>query len=148
MHDLGSSFGSQRHGYANNANSTAMPLSLPQSSVEGYDELPMDSGRVGGRERGKDRDSVITTISLPERRNTLKKKASLGRSSSLGSSSSRRSIRAGSVRSLALHSTSDSKEMNSVFYCPVPTSGNPTDGLANRFQGQCLNVVLTLLYGY
>jgi hypothetical protein len=50
-------------------------------------------------------------------------------------SSSRRSSRAGSVRSLALQTSADIDEMHSAFYSPVPTSGNPTEILANRFQG-------------
>lgn len=71
---------------------------------------------------------------LPVRNNTLRKKSSMRRTSSLRRSSSRRSNKAGSVRSLALHSASDPDDMHSAFYCPVPTSGTPTDVLANRFQ--------------
>jgi hypothetical protein len=71
---------------------------------------------------------------LPVRGNTLRKKSSMRRTSSLGRSSSRRSNKAGSVRSLALHSASDPDDAHSAFYCPVPTSGTPTDVLANRFQ--------------
>lgn len=73
---------------------------------------------------------------LPQRGNTLKKKASLRRSGpgSLVRSSSRRSARAGSVRSLALQSATDPDELHSAFFCPVPTSGSPTDVLAARFQ--------------
>ncbi|KFX87182.1 hypothetical protein V490_08456 [Pseudogymnoascus sp. VKM F-3557] len=63
---------------------------------------------------------------LPRRGGTLKKKASLRRSSS------RRSSRAGSVRSLALQ-PEPSDEIHSAFYSPVPTTGNPTEALANRF---------------
>ena len=69
------------------------------------------------------------------RGNTLKKKASIRRSASLKRSGSRRSMKAGSVRSLALQSTTDQDEMHSAFYCPVPTSANPTEVLASRFQG-------------
>ena len=69
------------------------------------------------------------------RGNTLKKKASLRRSGSLKRSGSRRSMNAGSVRSLALQPTTDQDEMQSAFYCPVPTGVNPTEALANRFQG-------------
>jgi len=69
------------------------------------------------------------------RGNTLKKKASLRGVGSLKRSSSRRSMKAGSVRSLALQSTTDQDEMQSAFYCPVPTAGSPTEALANRFQG-------------
>ncbi|KAG6041840.1 hypothetical protein E4U41_001311 [Claviceps citrina] len=72
---------------------------------------------------------------LSVRNNTLKKKASMGRSGSLRRrSSSRRSNRAGSVRSLALQSASDPNDAHSAFHCPVPTSGSPTDVLASRFQ--------------
>ncbi|KAI1411521.1 hypothetical protein F5Y13DRAFT_180650 [Hypoxylon sp. FL1857] len=75
----------------------------------------------------------VHSISL-SRGNTLKKKNSLRRSGSLKRSSSRRSMKAGSVRSLALQSSHDSDEMHSAFYCPVPTSGSPTEVLSNRFQ--------------
>jgi len=73
-------------------------------------------------------------ISL-SRGNTLKKKNSLRRSASLKRSGSRRSMKAGSVRSLALQSSHEPDEMHSAFYCPVPTLGTPTDVLAQRFQG-------------
>ncbi|KAI1264551.1 hypothetical protein F5Y18DRAFT_417539 [Xylariaceae sp. FL1019] len=68
------------------------------------------------------------------RGNTLKKKNSLKRGGSLKRSSSRRSMKAGSVRSLALQSTHETDELHSAFYCPIPTSGTPTEVLANRFQ--------------
>lgn len=71
---------------------------------------------------------------IPSRGGTLKKKASLKRGSSLRRSGSRRSSRAGSVRSLALHTSGDVDEMHSAFFSPVPTSGNPTEILSNRFQ--------------
>ncbi len=70
---------------------------------------------------------------IPTRGGTLKKKASLRRGNSLKRSSSRRSSRAGSVRSLALEPDGD--EMRSAFWSPVPTTGNPTEILANRFSG-------------
>jgi len=73
---------------------------------------------------------------IPSRGGTLKKKASLRRQGSLKRSSSRRSSRAGSVRSLVLQpGGADIDEMHSAFYSPVPTTGNPTEILANRFQG-------------
>lgn len=73
---------------------------------------------------------------IPSRGGTLKKKASMKRSGSLKRSGSRRSSRAGSVRSLALQTTSGGEidEAHSVFFSPVPTTGNPTEVLANRFQ--------------
>jgi len=72
---------------------------------------------------------------IPSRGGTLKKKASLKRSGSLKRSSSRRSSRAGSVRSLVLQAPADVDDMHSAFFSPVPTTGNPTEILANRFQG-------------
>lgn len=73
----------------------------------------------------------------PTRGGTLKKKPSLGRKGSLKRSGSRRSLRAGSVRSLNLGEKEKyvTDDANSAFYVPIPTSGNPTDELANRFQG-------------
>lgn len=68
------------------------------------------------------------------RGNTLRKKASLRRSGSLGRSGSKRSMRAGSVKSLALQAGADEDEQRSAFYCPVPTKGSPTDALSSRFQ--------------
>ncbi|SPO01343.1 related to transcription factor ASK10 [Cephalotrichum gorgonifer] len=66
--------------------------------------------------------------------NTLRKKASIRRSASLKRSGSKRSVKAGSVRSLALQSTADPDEAHSAFYCPVPVGASPTDALAARFQ--------------
>jgi hypothetical protein len=75
---------------------------------------------------------------LPSRGGTLKKRSSLHKSASLKRSASKRSSYAGSVRSMQLGEKEryeETPESNSVFYCPVPTSGNPTELLANRFQG-------------
>ncbi|KAK4124209.1 hypothetical protein N657DRAFT_644416 [Parathielavia appendiculata] len=77
------------------------------------------------------RGDGATTMS---RGNTLRKKASLRKSASLKRSGSRRSMKAGSVRSLALQSSTDQDEMHSAFYSPVPTGANPTEVLATRFQ--------------
>ncbi len=75
---------------------------------------------------------------IPSRGGTLKKKASLRRGASLKRPSSRRSSRAGSVRSLAVQPGQDVDEMHSACFSPVPTTGNPTEILANRFQGMKL----------
>ena len=84
---------------------------------------------------------------MPSKGGTLKKKASLRRSGSIKRSSSRRSSRAGSVRSLALgekEKYGEGEEFNSAFYKPIPTTGSPTDVLATRFQGWCLVSSLAL----
>ncbi|KAL4808449.1 hypothetical protein BDV18DRAFT_135032 [Aspergillus unguis] len=70
---------------------------------------------------------------------TLKKKSSLSKRGSLRRSGSRRSMRAGSVRSLALgdkekYAVDGEEDVNSAFHIPVPTTGNPTEVLAERFQ--------------
>jgi hypothetical protein len=96
----------------------------------------MDHGSVPELHRSESQMSQ-SRMQTPSRGGTLKKKASLKRSSSLMRSTSKRSSRAGSVRSVTLgekEKYGQSEEMNSVFYCPVPTSGSPTELLANRFQ--------------
>lgn len=75
---------------------------------------------------------------IPSRGGTLKKKSSLKKSASLKRSASKKSSYAGSVRSMRLgekEKYEPNPEHNSVFYCPVPTSGSPTELLADRFQG-------------
>ncbi|CAI7661212.1 unnamed protein product [Penicillium discolor] len=74
----------------------------------------------------------------PSRSSTLRKKASLSKKGSLRRNGSRRSMRAGSVRSLSLgdrekYGTDGSDDLNSAFVTPIPTNGNPTEVLANRF---------------
>ena len=76
---------------------------------------------------------------LQSQSGTLKKKASVSRTGSMKRSGSRKSSYAGSVKSLKLgekEKYGETDESNSVFYCPIPTQGNPTELLANRFQGQ------------
>ncbi|KAJ5679682.1 hypothetical protein N7462_007926 [Penicillium macrosclerotiorum] len=75
----------------------------------------------------------------PSRSSTLRKKASLSKKGSLRRNGSRRSLRAGSVRSLSLgdrekYNAEGVDDVNSAFMAPIPTSGNPTEVLANRFQ--------------
>ena len=67
---------------------------------------------------------------------TLKKKSSLKRDASLKRSNSRRSIGAGGVKSLALGDKEkyEGSDIFSAFFTPVPTKGQPTELLANRFQ--------------
>lgn len=76
---------------------------------------------------------------VPSRSNTLKKKGSVGgalqRRGSLKRSNSRRSIHAGSIKGVAMADDVKGGDENSVFYTPVPTTGAPTEILANRFQG-------------
>lgn len=94
---------------------------------------------------------------IPSRSSTLRKKASLSNKGSLRRNGSRRSLRAGSVRSLSLgdrekYHTDGSDDINSAFVTPIPTNGNPTEVLANRFGGglysvnaRVMNILLTVI---
>lgn len=62
---------------------------------------------------------------------TLRKRQSLKKSGSLMRRGSRKSLGVGSIKGMR----DDEDNFNSVFHTPVPTTGNPTDVLANRFQG-------------
>lgn len=78
---------------------------------------------------------------IPSRGGTLKKKRSLSRKGSLKRSGSRKNSLPGGAENLGLDGQQElngehAREMNSVFITPVPTSGNPTEILANRFQGK------------
>ncbi|KAF7586452.1 hypothetical protein BBP40_008885 [Aspergillus hancockii] len=80
-----------------------------------------------------------TRSATPTRSGTLKKKSSLSKRGSMRRSGSKRSLRAGSVRSLVLgdkekYSIDGVEDPNSAFHIPIPTDGNPTEVLAERFQ--------------
>jgi len=128
-------FGSAPHDTSPLAQSTIAQANAGRFNEE-WDASQRGSSIVDGPlQRSASAMSQGETL-IPSRGGTLKKKASMKRSGSLKRSSSRRSSRAGSVRSLALQSTSggDTDEAHSAFYSPVPTTGNPTEVLANRFQ--------------
>jgi hypothetical protein len=97
---------------------------------------------TGGELRRSSSQISQSQALMPSRGGTLKKKASLKKTGSIRRSSSKRSSRAGSVRSLVLgekEKYGEGEEFNGAFYTPVPTAGSPTDILANRFQGQCVS---------
>ena len=108
-----------------------------------FDPNQRDTIYSEGESHGSNIQRTASTVSqsntlLPSRGGTLKKKQSLKKSGSIKRSSSRRSLGAGSVKSLALgdkEKYAEQNEMNSAFYTPVPTTGNPTEILSNRFQG-------------
>ena len=74
----------------------------------------------------------------PSHGGTLKKRQSLSRKNSLKRNRSRKNSRPASVKSLTFADDvgGHEPEMNSAFFTPVPTTGSPTDILANRFQGR------------
>ncbi|KAJ5046446.1 uncharacterized protein L3040_003689 [Drepanopeziza brunnea f. sp. 'multigermtubi'] len=96
----------------------------------------LEGGNSNNKNTMQRSDSVMSQgdTLIPSRGGTLKKKASIRKSGSVKRSPSRRSPQAGSVRSLAHQASGEVDETNSAFYSPVPTTGNPTEILANRFQ--------------
>ncbi|KAI1942178.1 phosphatidylinositol 4,5-bisphosphate-binding protein [Ophidiomyces ophidiicola] len=103
----------------------------------GRDSVFMDSHLIDDIPHNESEVSFSQTA-LPARSSTLKKKASLSKKGSLRRGGSKRSSRAGSVRSLKLGEKEKygvgEDDINSAFYIPIPTKGSPTDVLASRIQ--------------
>jgi hypothetical protein len=143
----------------NNTASTGDPQSLTVSNTLANSQTVQGAGEGDASRSGKfseewdasQRGSSIIDGASPgmqrsnsfsgSRGNTLRKKASLRRSGSLKRSSSRRSMKAGSVKSLALQSNEEEDQIHSAFFCPVPTTGNPTETLSSRFQGSVNSIL-------
>ena len=89
-------------------------------------------------------DSAMSNRPItPSRHGTLKKKQSLRQKNAVARSGSTRGSRPGSIKSVETeshghHTSIHRDEMNSAFFTPVPTTGSPTEILANRFQGRLL----------
>lgn len=80
----------------------------------------------------------------PSRSGTLKKKSSISRKSSLKRSGSRKSMTAGSIKGVGFAGDAagfDPEDYNSALFTPIPTTGSPTEILANRFQGKLAELV-------
>lgn len=133
---------------ANPVDLSPLAQSLPESQRRGRFEETFDArtrgssiisgGGHGERiERSASRASTLNQGATPSRSGTLKKRSSVKRSASVKRSGSRRSTHAGSIRGVSIEDdgVGPSSKHNSVFYTPVPTSGTPTEVLANRFQG-------------
>lgn len=134
--------------FAQGAPDTVSPLSQSaeqnQSAkfTEDFDAGQQESSTIGGDSGDLRRNESVVSQShtlTPSRGGTLKKKRSLSRKGSVKRAGSKKGSRPGSVRSLNLGDQEDYTdehgiETNSAFFTPVPTSGNPTEILANRFQ--------------
>jgi len=129
-----------------------------QSMVLGrFDDLSDDRGSTVQQLEGAGLHRTASSASTPgygasqapSRSNTLKKKGSVGgglaRRGSLKRTNSRRSVHAGSIGGVALADEAKMSDENSVFFTPVPTTGTPTEILANRFQGASLCVGINVL---
>lgn len=137
-------FGGTQHTDAASASHYSESQHYPQEASELshtgelHDEAPANNEDAPELPRHNSHMSGSQTL-LPSRGGTLKKKPSLHKSASLKRTASKRSSYAGSVRSMKLgekEKYGETEESNSVFYCPVPTTGNPTELLASRFQGR------------
>ena len=99
----------------------------------------IDSNVGGDLNRTSSTMSQSQTLT-PSRGGTLKKRVSVSRKASLKRSGSRKASEPGSVRLPQGGKESfpevDGAEINNAFFIPVPTTGNPTDILVNRFQGE------------
>ncbi|EAL89069.1 SLM1 family PH domain-containing protein [Aspergillus fumigatus Af293] len=98
----------------------------------------LDGTSTSGVQRSASQMSHSRSVT-PTRSTTLKKKSSLSKKGSMRRSGSRRSLRAGSVRSLVLgdkekYGVDGADDQHSAFYVPIPTNGNPTEVMAQRFQ--------------
>jgi hypothetical protein len=70
------------------------------------------------------------------RGNTLRRKNSVSKKDSLKKTGSRKSLRNRSGSGAARTPVDPERDVMSIFYTPIPTSGSPCEILANRFQGK------------
>lgn len=115
----------------------------PGPAKEDFSTSRQNSSTIDGNADGdlfRSNSTVSQSQTLtPSRGGTLKKKASVSKRASLKRSGSRKASGPGSVR---LPSGTESfpslagDEINNAFFVPVPTTGNPTDVLVDRFQGE------------
>ncbi|KAF7191583.1 Phosphatidylinositol 4,5-bisphosphate-binding protein SLM1 [Pseudocercospora fuligena] len=143
-------YGTQPTDFAIGSNPTmSSPLSNSVAQqghfTEEFDASQRGSSVVdGGLQRSSSRASTLGGTGGVSRSNTLKKKNSVKRASSLKRSGSKKSLRAGSIKGLG-GIDADDANFSSWSFTPVPTTGTPTDILANRFQAwrQLLKSLIT-----
>jgi len=116
-----------------NPNETS-PLAQSYQPSRGMDASSIQESEGGGLQRSISRGS--THVATPSRSNTLKKKGSVKRGASVKRSASRKSLRPGSIKGGGVQDGVGGDDFNNVFSTPIPTSGTPTDVLANRFQSR------------
>lgn len=112
---------------------------LYSQSADGNRGSVQGSTTLGGNDLQRADSTMSQSHTLtPSRGGTLKKRQSLSRKNSLNRNTSKKGSRPSSVKSLKFADDvgGHGSEMNSAFFTPVPTSGSPTEALANRFQGK------------
>ncbi|KAL8870730.1 MAG: hypothetical protein Q9174_003290 [Haloplaca sp. 1 TL-2023] len=111
------------------------PQDISANSQKGNTQI--DSGSRGDMHRSNSTMSQSHTLT-PSRGGTLKKKRSLSKKGSVKRAGSRRSSYAGSITGLEATGQqfdgANDEQTNDAFFTPVPTTGSPTEILANRFQ--------------
>lgn len=123
---------------AQTASASRFREELDLASVRG--SAVIDNSYVPGLQRSDSQMSHAMSAP-PSRAASVSRKGSLRKKASLRRSGSRRSLRAGSVRSMSLgererYGADGAEDFNSAFYVPIPTTGSPTDVLTERFQGK------------
>ena len=136
--------------FAQGAPNEASPLSQSVSQAghaQNYSDHDTDATQVGSSHvAASDMRGGTSTVSqsqtlTPSRGGTLKKRQSLSKKASLKRKDSGKRSRAASIRSFGGGDPGalpgDQMELNNAFFTPIPTTGSPTEILANRFQGMC-----------
>ena len=144
--------------FAHGMPSQSSPLSAihhPQQSH--YDDgapsfITGDDGAAPRPPRSASTASTAVPLVAPSLSNTLKKKQSATRlvtrsasQKSLKRSTSRKSLAPGGIGGMAQDGSVDGEDYYSALYTPIPTTGTPTEVLANRFQSwrQLLKSLIT-----
>ena len=135
--------------------SSPLSKSMEQTHYTDLDEdvdggtTQQGSSTLGGESSGEMRRAGSTMSQshtlTPSRGGTLKKRQSLKKKSSIRRSASGRGSRPGSIRSFGDEKEAyggDQTELNNAFFTPVPTTGSPTEILANRFQGILITLII------
>jgi len=121
----------------------------PSTTIDSYNATNSGDTAVGD-ETGLNRSGSSASnyaAGGPGRSNTLKKKQSVSRKTSIKRSGSRKSFVAGSVKGpVAGDADPEDREYNSAFHTPIPTSSSPTEILANRFQCMSARKLLILMH--
>ena len=123
------------------------PLSVSaqqESSIPDTNQASSSTGR--GTALNRSASSASTAVGGGASRNsTLMKRNSMRRTTSLKRSGSKRSLKAGSIKGFGDEEGGADADYNSVFFTPIPTTGSPTELLANRFQAwrQLLKSLIT-----
>ena len=134
--------------FAQGAPNEASPLSQSINQTQHaqqYEAFDTEATQTGSSHvansdlRGGNSATSQSQTLTPSRGGTLKKRQSLSKKASLKRKDSGKRSRTASVRSFAGGDKDgflgDQVELHNVFFTPVPTTGNPTEILANRFQG-------------